>query len=250
MKHTLAVVDKGFVSGALSQLRTARDVTQKALASLLDVSQASLSQNERRSNPRISTLQRYVTALGGRLKITVEFGEEEQTPPPPLPSVTAIDIETRWKAKLLETQRALGESRLHEAELEKKNMELARKADDFAARALLVMEALQLEVTGSFGHVPACPQFQLPKVVDCTCASGKARGEMLETVLRAFVHHPFVKSPYGRDSIEIILVKAAQKFVELVEKERNEAVVVTLDYALSLIRNHRLKLEDLGLESL
>lgn len=60
---------------ALQQLRKARQLTQKQMARLLNVGQDSVSRLESRSDLLISTLQSYVEAMGGVLKIVVEFKE-------------------------------------------------------------------------------------------------------------------------------------------------------------------------------
>jgi len=60
---------------ALRQLRKARQLTQKQMARILKVGQDSVSRLESRSDLLISTLQSYVEAMGGTLKIVVEFEE-------------------------------------------------------------------------------------------------------------------------------------------------------------------------------
>jgi transcriptional regulator with XRE-family HTH domain len=60
---------------ALRQLRKARQLTQKQMARALKTGQDSISRLEGRSDLLISTLQSYVEAMGGALKIVVEFKE-------------------------------------------------------------------------------------------------------------------------------------------------------------------------------
>jgi|SRR5262245_19142416 transcriptional regulator with XRE-family HTH domain len=60
---------------ALQQLRKARKLTQKQMARALKIGQDSVSRLESRSDLLISTLQSYVEAMGGELKIIVEFKE-------------------------------------------------------------------------------------------------------------------------------------------------------------------------------
>lgn len=60
---------------ALQQLRKARKLTQKQMARALRIGQDSVSRLESRSDLLISTLQSYVEAMGGELKIIVEFKE-------------------------------------------------------------------------------------------------------------------------------------------------------------------------------
>lgn len=59
---------------ALGDLRRAREITQVELARRLAVSQATVSKFEK-SNPAVSTVQRYVEALGGRLEMTAVFDD-------------------------------------------------------------------------------------------------------------------------------------------------------------------------------
>jgi len=60
---------------ALQQLRKARHLTQEQMAKLLNIGQDSISRLESRSDLLISTLRSYVEAMGGALKIVVEFKE-------------------------------------------------------------------------------------------------------------------------------------------------------------------------------
>ena len=60
---------------ALDELREARAMTQQHLARILKVNQAAVSKMERRTDMYISTLQHFVCAMGGELKITAVFPE-------------------------------------------------------------------------------------------------------------------------------------------------------------------------------
>ncbi|HWK89861.1 MAG TPA: XRE family transcriptional regulator [Longimicrobium sp.] len=57
----------------LGELRRAREMTQQELAVLLGTTQANVSQIEKRADVYISTLRRYIEALGGELEITARF---------------------------------------------------------------------------------------------------------------------------------------------------------------------------------
>src|SRR5580700_9322690 len=59
----------------LDELREARDMTQQHLARILKVNQAAVSKMERRTDMYVSTLQDFVRAMGGELKITAKFPE-------------------------------------------------------------------------------------------------------------------------------------------------------------------------------
>lgn len=58
----------------LRALREAVGLTQEELARRVDVTQSQLSKLERRDDHRISTLRRYVEALGGTLEICAIVG--------------------------------------------------------------------------------------------------------------------------------------------------------------------------------
>jgi transcriptional regulator with XRE-family HTH domain len=60
---------------ALDELRTAREMTQEHLAATLGVKQAAISRMERRTDVYVTTLARYIEALGGRLEIRAVFAE-------------------------------------------------------------------------------------------------------------------------------------------------------------------------------
>jgi transcriptional regulator with XRE-family HTH domain len=58
---------------ALQHLRKARRLTQQRMAKLLGIGQDSVSRIETRSDLLLSTLRTYVEAMGGSLKLVVEF---------------------------------------------------------------------------------------------------------------------------------------------------------------------------------
>jgi hypothetical protein len=62
---------------SLVDLRNARAVTQMQLKEALGIEQATLSRMERRDDMLVSTLRRYVEALGGDLKLVATFAEGE-----------------------------------------------------------------------------------------------------------------------------------------------------------------------------
>ena len=57
----------------LDELRLARELTQVHLARILKVNQAAVSKMERRTDMYVSTLQEFVKAMGGELKIIASF---------------------------------------------------------------------------------------------------------------------------------------------------------------------------------
>ena len=60
---------------ALDELRQALEMTQVHLAKILGVNQAAVSKLERRADMYVTTLQDFVKAMGGELKIIAKFPE-------------------------------------------------------------------------------------------------------------------------------------------------------------------------------
>ena len=60
---------------ALDELRQAREMTQVHLAKILRVNQAAVSKMERRADMYVTTLQDFIKAMGGELKIIAQFPE-------------------------------------------------------------------------------------------------------------------------------------------------------------------------------
>jgi transcriptional regulator with XRE-family HTH domain len=63
---------------ALNELREHRGITQEQVATELETSRPNVSRIEREDDVRMSTLQRYVTALGGELELVVRFPDGER----------------------------------------------------------------------------------------------------------------------------------------------------------------------------
>jgi len=68
-----ALADKYRAEMPLDELREAREMTQTHLARILKVNQAAVSKLERRADMYVSTLQDFIRAMGGELKITAHF---------------------------------------------------------------------------------------------------------------------------------------------------------------------------------
>jgi transcriptional regulator with XRE-family HTH domain len=62
-------VERELLEMDLRELREAMGLTQGELAQRIEITQSQLSKMERRDDHRISTLRRYVQALGGSLEI-------------------------------------------------------------------------------------------------------------------------------------------------------------------------------------
>lgn len=63
---------------SLSELRRARAMTQEQLAADLHVGQASIAKLEQRTDMYLSTLRRFVEAMGGGLEIVARFPDQPQ----------------------------------------------------------------------------------------------------------------------------------------------------------------------------
>ena len=74
-KRSRALAEKYRAEMPLDELREARTMTQVHLAKILGVNQAAVSKMERRADMYVSTLQDFVKAMGGELKITAHFPE-------------------------------------------------------------------------------------------------------------------------------------------------------------------------------
>lgn len=58
---------------ALQDLRKAQNVTQEAVANALAIRQASVSELEHREDTHLSTLRKYIEAIGGKLEVVARF---------------------------------------------------------------------------------------------------------------------------------------------------------------------------------
>lgn len=67
----------------LKALRQDRHVSQEQLAELMGIRQASVSKIENQDDMRLSTLRKYIEALGGELEIRVHFPDHDVSLDPP-----------------------------------------------------------------------------------------------------------------------------------------------------------------------
>ena len=67
------LADQDLKEMPLHELRAARRLTQQQLAQTLDMTQAAISQLERRTDVYLSTLENFVQAMGGRLELYAVF---------------------------------------------------------------------------------------------------------------------------------------------------------------------------------
>ena len=68
-----AAVERMIAQMPLGQLRLARELTQEQLAESLGVKQAFISKLERRADMYVTTLRKFIEAMGGKLEIRAVF---------------------------------------------------------------------------------------------------------------------------------------------------------------------------------
>lgn len=61
----------------LAELRKGRRISQERVAAALGIGQMQISRLERRKDPRLSTMQRTVAAMGGQLTLIATFPDQE-----------------------------------------------------------------------------------------------------------------------------------------------------------------------------
>lgn len=61
----------------LREMRKQRAITQEAIAEVLGIGQTQISRLERRKDPRLSTVERAIAAMGGELKLVATFPDQE-----------------------------------------------------------------------------------------------------------------------------------------------------------------------------
>ncbi len=76
-EHTRQEANAGVVARRLSDLRKARHLSQEQLAVQLGLTQDNVSRLERRTDLHLSTLRRFIEALGGRIELRVHFDDDE-----------------------------------------------------------------------------------------------------------------------------------------------------------------------------
>jgi predicted XRE-type DNA-binding protein len=61
----------------LAEVRKGRQISQATVAEALGIGQMQISRLEQRKDPRLSTMQRTVAAMGGKLTMLVTFPDQE-----------------------------------------------------------------------------------------------------------------------------------------------------------------------------
>lgn len=93
VRQALGILGAGSTSQrarSLAEIRLLCGISQSAMAKLMGVSQASISQLESRKNPSVESLGGYVSALGGELLLTARFPNWETTIGPADAKVSAL----------------------------------------------------------------------------------------------------------------------------------------------------------------
>jgi transcriptional regulator with XRE-family HTH domain len=76
----------------LQDLRRAQHLTQERMAELLGIGQDSVSRLEKRSNLLLSTLRSYIAAMGGQLRLIVQFPDRAPV------DITSLSGDTEFPA--------------------------------------------------------------------------------------------------------------------------------------------------------
>ena len=87
------------IAMSLSELRKALCFTQEDIANILEIGQASVSRTEKRKDQLVSTLREYVEAMGGELKLIVDFPDR-----PPI-KLAEIEIVTLSRKKSIKSSK-------------------------------------------------------------------------------------------------------------------------------------------------
>jgi predicted XRE-type DNA-binding protein len=79
MEHAQQVTEDHIRSWRLARVRTEQDRTQEEVAQVMGVTQPRVSAIERGEldSVSLSTLRSYVRALGGKLRVVADFGDQE-----------------------------------------------------------------------------------------------------------------------------------------------------------------------------
>lgn len=81
----------------LRDLRRAHELTQERIAEALHISQDGVSRIEKRSDLLLSTLRSYIEAMGGKLRLVVEFPDRKPVALTGLDDIGAVEKPARRK---------------------------------------------------------------------------------------------------------------------------------------------------------
>lgn len=91
VKERAKALEAEEIAMSLTELRKSLSFTQEDIANILEIGQASVSRTEKRKDQLVSTLREYIEAMGGELKLIVDF--------PDRPSIKLAEIEIVDEAK-------------------------------------------------------------------------------------------------------------------------------------------------------
>lgn len=89
----------------LTDIRKARQLTQERMAQILGIGQDSVSRLEKRTDLHLSTLNNYINAMGGSLKLVAEFPDRN---PVIIDGLAELD-EDENQSQILDTPQKGGE---------------------------------------------------------------------------------------------------------------------------------------------
>jgi ribosome-binding protein aMBF1 (putative translation factor) len=75
--RALARTNEMLVETAIQDLKKALDLTQEQVAEAMQMNQAAVSKMEHQSDIYVSTLRKFIEALGGHVKIVASFPDRE-----------------------------------------------------------------------------------------------------------------------------------------------------------------------------
>jgi len=75
-REALGELDREIIEGDLRAVREAAGLNQVEAAKLAEMTQGEVSRLENRDDYRLSTLRRFVQALGGRLEVIAHIGDK------------------------------------------------------------------------------------------------------------------------------------------------------------------------------
>lgn len=85
----------------LQELRKSAGITQTKISEELHISQGNLSRLERNSDMLLSTLQAYIGALGGKLRLTVELPDKPPIALTGLGDLFEMDTKDEYQKELI-----------------------------------------------------------------------------------------------------------------------------------------------------
>ena len=95
-KRAKELIDEHMI---LTDIRKARQLTQERMMQILGIGQDSVSRLEKRTDLHLSTLNNYINAMGGNLKLVAEFPDRD----PVILNGLALFDEDESRSQILDT---------------------------------------------------------------------------------------------------------------------------------------------------